>query len=222
MKYAAKIRSIGNVTHDVLGISVEKPEGLTYVPGQATEIFIDKEAWREEGRPFTFTSLPDDDHLEFTIKTYPERNGVTAQLRQLKAGDTLLLNDIFGEIAYKGEGVFIAGGAGVTPFIAIFRQLGKEGRIGNNRLLFANKRKEDIIHEEEFQRLLGAQFVNILSDEDLPGYKHGYISESLLKETLSGGGKYVYLCGPPPMMDAIEQQLAALGIDPALVVKEGF
>ncbi|WP_018627404.1 hypothetical protein [Niabella aurantiaca] len=222
MKYAAKIISIGNVTHDVLGISVEKPEGLTYVPGQATEIFIDNEAWKEEGRPFTFTSLPDDDHLEFTIKTYPERNGVTAQLRHLKAGDSLLLNDIFGEIAYKGEGLFIAGGAGITPFIAIFRQLNKEGRIGNNRLLFANKRKEDIIHEEEFQRLLGTGFANILSDEDLPGYEHGYISESLLKKMMSGGGKYIYLCGPPPMMDAVERQLAVLEIDPALIVKEGF
>jgi len=222
MKYPVKIRSIAYVTHDVLGIRVDKPAGWAYTPGQATEVFIDREGWKEEGRPFTFTSLPGDDHLEFTIKTYPERNGVTAQLRQLKEGDALLLNDIFGEIAYKGEGLFIAGGAGITPFIAIFRQLKEERRIGNNRLLFANKRREDIIHEEEFRRLLGPHFVNILSGETVPGYEHGYISEAILKKLISGSGEYLYLCGPPPMMDAVEQTLAALGIDPARVVKEGF
>ncbi|MCF3107156.1 flavodoxin reductase [Niabella sp. CC-SYL272] len=222
MKYPVKIRSIGHVTHDVLRIRVDKPEELVYVPGQATEIFIDREGWLEEGRPFTFTSLPDDDYLEFTIKTYPERNGVTAQLLQLQAGDGLLLNDVFGEITYKGEGTFIAGGAGLTPFLAILRQLEKEHHIENNRLLFANKRKADIIHEEELRRLLGANFVNILSDETLPGYEHGYISGALLRRMISDSNSYIYLCGPPPMMDAVERELQVLKTDPGRIVKEGF
>jgi ferredoxin-NADP reductase len=54
----------------------------------------------------------------------------------LHAGDELILHDIWGAIHYKGEGTFIAGGAGVTPFIAIFRQLQKDGKIGNNKLIF--------------------------------------------------------------------------------------
>ncbi|MCD2421166.1 flavodoxin reductase [Niabella pedocola] len=222
MKYPVKIRSIAHVTHDVLSIRVNKPEALEYTPGQATEVFIDREGWLEEGRPFTFTSLPDDNYLEFTIKTYPERKGVTAELLQLQAGDGLLLNDVFGEIAYKGEGIFIAGGAGLTPFLAILRQLDKEHRIGNNRLLFANKKKADIIHEAELRALLGAHFVNVLSDETIPGYAHGYISGDLLQKMIPDQEAYVYLCGPPPMMDAVERELLALKIDPARLVKEGF
>lgn len=210
------------MTHNVLMIRVDKPGGLDYTPGQATEIFINREGWLEEGRPFTFTSLPDDDYLEFTIKTYPERKAVTAQLLHLQTGDGLLLNDVFGEIAYKGEGVFIAGGAGLTPFLAILRQLGKEHRIGNNRLLFANKRKADIIQEAELRQLLGAHFVNILSDELLPGYEQGYISGDLLRKMIPDPEIYVYLCGPPPMMDAVERELSALKIDPARIIKEGF
>ncbi len=222
MKYPVKIRSIAHVTHDVLSIRVNKPEALEYTPGQATEVFIDREGWLEEGRPFTFTSLPDDNYLEFTIKTYPERKGVTAELLQLQAGDGLLLNDVFGEIAYKGEGIFIAGGAGLTPFLAILRQLDKEHRIGNNRLLFANKKKADIIHEAELRALLGAHFVNVLSDETIPGYAHGYISGDLLQKMIPDQEAYVYLCGPPPMMDAVERELLELKIDPARLVKEGF
>jgi predicted ferric reductase len=43
------------------------------------------------------------------------------RIRKLKHGDELIIRDVWGAIEYKGEGVFIAGGAGVTPFIAILR-----------------------------------------------------------------------------------------------------
>jgi predicted ferric reductase len=44
-------------------------------------------------------------------------------------------------IEYKGEGVFIAGGAGVTPFIAIFRKLRADDQIANNKLILPIKPK---------------------------------------------------------------------------------
>jgi predicted ferric reductase len=83
-------------------------------------------------RPFTFTSLNDNDYLEFIIKIYDSNDGVT-ELGKLKQGDELLIHDVWGAIEYK-EGVFIAGGAGVTPFIAILRQLQAENKIANNKL----------------------------------------------------------------------------------------
>src|SRR5690606_18797953 len=135
-------------THDVLKITTEKPAAINHQAGQAVDVSINQKGWEQELRAFTFTSLPDDSNLEFTIKTYPEHNGVTQQLRSLKTGDTLLIHDVFGDITYKGEGIFIAGGAGVTPFIAIFKQLEKEGKTGNNKLIFANKTKGDIILED--------------------------------------------------------------------------
>ena len=61
-----KILSIGHVTHDVLQIFTEKPLQLDFNPGQATEISINKEGWQNERRPFTFTSLPNDEYLQFT------------------------------------------------------------------------------------------------------------------------------------------------------------
>src|SRR6188472_2731611 len=143
--HIVKIKSIGKVTHDVVRIVLEKPAGYTFTSGQATEVAINKEKWKEEKRPFTFTCLPEDDYLEFTIKTYPSHKGVTNELLLLKQEDELILHDIFGAIAYKGEGVFIAGGAGVTPFISILRFLRSRNELGGNKLIFANKRKEDII-----------------------------------------------------------------------------
>jgi len=128
----------------------------------------------------------------------------------------------FGAIAYKKEGIFIAGGAGITPFICIFRYLQSKNETGNNKLIFANKTKDDIILAPEFEKLLGKKFINILSDEKADGYAHGQITEGFLKTHISNSAKNVYICGPPPMMDAIEKQLAKLKIDKKQIIKEAF
>jgi ferredoxin-NADP reductase len=203
-------------------IVTDKPKHYTFTPGQATDVSINKEGWRNEKRPFTFTCLPDNDYLQFTIKTYPSHKGVTNQLLQLKRNDELILHEVFGAISYKGEGVFIAGGAGVTPFISIFRKLESKNKIGNNMLLFANKIKADIILEEEFKKLLGPNFVNILSEEKATGYSHGQITEGFLKAHIVDFDMVFYICGPDPMMDAVEKQLANLQVAENLIVKESF
>ena len=214
------IKSIDKVTHDVLRIVLQKPGNYTFTPGQATEVAINKERWKDERRPFTFTCLPDADYLEFTIKTYPSHKGVTNELLNLKPGDELILHDVWGAISYKGEGIFIAGGAGITPFLSIFRYLNSINKIKGNKLIFANKTKADIIHEKELQRLLEDSFVNILSDESIEGYEHGYITESFLKKNLLATNEKFYVCGPPPMMEAVQKILSGLGVGDDSVVVE--
>ena len=150
-----KILSIVNATHDVLKIKTEKPLGISYFPGQAVDVSIDKPNLEKETKPFTFTSIPSDDHLEFLIKVYPQHKGVTEQIEKLNQGDTLLIGDVFGAIKYKEEGVIIAGGAGITPFIAILKDLEKQNKIGNNKLIFANKTSGDIIEKGLFKPFIG-------------------------------------------------------------------
>jgi len=220
--FTVKIKSIQHITHDVLQIVTEKPPEYNFTPGQATEVSINKSDWKDKKRPFTFTSLPDSDYIEFTIKTYPSHKGVTNELLKLKINEELILHEVFGAIAYKGDGIFIGGGAGVTPFICILRYLQSKKKIGNNKLIFANKTKGDIINEEEFKKILGENFINILSDEKAEGYAHGQITESFLKTHISESTKNVYICGPPPMMDAIEKQLLHIKIDKKNIIKEVF
>ncbi len=222
MNHITKILSIVPITHDVFRITAEKPEDLDYKSGQAVDISLNKIGWENEIRTFTFTSIPSNSFIEFTIKTYPSHNGVTNQIRELKAGDTIILRDIYGDISYKGTGIFIAGGAGVTPFISIFKQLEKEGKINNNKLIFANKTKSDIIDEDRFRKLLGKNFINILSDEQIDGYESGFITSDLIKSNIDYDSKFFYLCGPPPMMNAVEQHFNTLGISSEYIVKEGF
>lgn len=217
-----KIISTANATHDVVHIKTEKPKGISFFPGQAVDVALHKPNWETELRAFTFTSLPTDGYLEFFIKTYPEHHGVTEQIGKLKQGDTLCIGDVFGDIQYKGEGVFIAGGAGITPFISIFKKLQKEQKLGNNKLIFANKTEADIIERSYFNEVLGKHFINVLSEEEKHGFEHGYISKDLIKEQAPSKNTYFYLCGPPPMMDTVLNQLQELGIDEAQIIKEQF
>lgn len=193
-----------------------------FIPGKATEVSIYKEGWKDEKRPFSFTSLPVNNFLEFTIKIYPNHQGVTNQIWQLRENDELILHDVFGDIAYQTEGTFIAGGAGITPFIPIFRNLQFKNEIGKNKLIFANKTKADIILEDEFRSLLGKNFINVLSDESIDGYLNGYIDEKVLLANVQDLKTYFYICGPPPMMDAIEKILNKLQIEKELIITESF
>jgi hypothetical protein len=50
--HPVKIKSLTHVTHDVLQITTEKPSGYTFTPGQATDVSINKEGWKEEFASF--------------------------------------------------------------------------------------------------------------------------------------------------------------------------
>lgn len=219
-EHIVKILSIEPVTHNVKHFKLQKPGGYQFIPGQATEVAINKPGWESERRPFTFTSLNEWDHLEFTIKIYSDHKGVTDQLGQLKPGDELLLHDVWGAIQYKGEGTFIAGGAGVTPFIAIFRQLQKDHALGNNKLIFSNKTRKDIILKDEFSAMLGNNFINTLTQDDAPGYDHHKIDKEYLQKKISSFDQQFYICGPDEMVKSVKDILPAIGAKQDLITVE--
>lgn len=219
-EYIVKILNIEQVTHNVKRFQFEKPLGYSFKPGQATDVSINVPALRDEKRPFTFTSLNSAEYLEFTIKIYTDHNGITNELGKLKPGSELIIRDVWGDIAYKGKGIFIGGGAGITPFISIFRDLQQFNKIEGNILIFANKTKKDIILESELKRLLGNSFINILSDEKLEGYSFGFITEKFLKVNIPKHFNNFYLCGPPPMMETILKHLSSLGVREDLITME--
>ena len=222
MSHTVVIENIERVTHDVRKYTFEKPMGYTYEPGQATEVAVDKKGWRDEKRPFTFTSLNKSGHLQFIIKSYPDHNGVTEQISKLQEGDAFVIEEPWGTIQYKGPGVFLAGGAGVTPFIAIFRDLYKKGEIDGNKLIFSNKTEKDIILEDEFSNMLGDNFINVITDEETDRYINldGFIDKDFLADQIDDFDQPFYVCGPPAFNDAMIEYLKELGADPSELVFE--
>jgi len=225
MDFIVKVLEIKEVTHNVKSFRLEKPGGYTFVPGQATDVSINKPGWEEEKRPFTFTSLNEYPYLEFTIKRYSDHDGVTNNIHQLKEGDELIIRDVWGAIAYSGPGYFIAGGAGITPFIAILRQLHKDQKLAGNKLIFANKTSADIIYEQELSAMLGKDILNIISDEKPHAdgnnsYRYGRINEDFLLVEIPAFNTHFYVCGPDKMISDINEILMRHGAKPDSVVFE--
>jgi ferredoxin-NADP reductase len=219
-EHIVKILDILMITHNVKRFRVEKPQGYSFLPGQATEVSINVPEFMEEKRPFTFTCLNSADFLEFTIKIYPEHHGITNELGKLNPGSELIIRDVWGAISYRGEGVFIAGGAGITPFLSILRDLYQKNKVTGNKLIFANRTRGDIILENELICMLGGAFISILSDDKSEGYSYGVITEEFLKANIPERTDNYYVCGPPPMMDSVLTQLAHLGISDNSIIME--
>ena len=221
MEAIVKILDIKQVTHDVKQFRVEKPKGYHFIPGQATDVSINKPEWKDKKNPFTFTGFNDDPFLQFTIKGYPDHHGVTGQLHQLKPGDEIIVRDVWGAIEYTGPGVFLAGGAGITPFLAILRQLHRDHKARGNTLYFSNKTVADIIEHQELLDILGvrANFV-ITNEKPAEGYFHGRIDKKFLQEQLTDFHLPFYVCGPDDMVKELTDTLTALGATPESLVFE--
>lgn len=213
-----KILKIEDLTHDVRRYRCEKPENYQFTPGQATEVSLKKEGWKEEKRPFTFTSLPEDDHLEFTIKSYPDHDGATEQIGKAEEGDAFLIGEAWGAIEYKGPGLFLAGGAGITPFISIIRMLEAKGENDRNALVFSNKTAKDLIMHDYWREVFGQNYLSTLTAEKKQGHEHHRITKNWLAENVSNLQQYFYICGPNQMVFDLHDALCELGVaDPKIV-----
>lgn len=217
-KHIVKILAADFVTHNVKRFRVEKPAEYYFIPGQATVLAINSIGLETELRPFTFTCLNTVDYLEFIIKIYKGHDGITEKLENLKIGDELILHEVFGTIGYKGSGVFIAGGAGITPFIAILRQLKEEDKLLGNTLLFGNKTTEDIVLHQELNDLLGEHYLDIISNPSgsISGKR---IDRQLLSDYIDLAS-YYYICGPDQFTSDIVSNLKDLGVPDSLIVIE--
>ncbi|HET8700309.1 MAG TPA: FAD-binding oxidoreductase [Nitrococcus sp.] len=221
MAYTVTLLRSGCVTHNVLRLTTTRPEEFDFVPGQGVRLVLTKAGWEKKGRPFTPTSLREDGVLEFTIKIYDDHDGVTRQVRSLRPGDTLQIGEPFGAITYRGPGVYIAGGAGITPFLAHLRTLAAEGKLDGHGLLFSNRTPDDVIEEHELRHYLGDRCVFTCTRESRPGYLNQRIDQDFLAEHISDFNQYFYICGPRPFNRDLNETLQALGVNPERLVCEG-
>lgn len=210
------------VTHDVKRFIFEKPKGYEYIPGQATTLSIPNSKWAEDYREFSFTSLNEDYVLEFTIKAYPSHNGFTKQFHMLEPGNEVLLHEPFGTIQYEGKGVFLAGGSGITPFLAIFRHLHKTSHLDGNVLFFSNKMAKDIILEKELRQMFGDNLILTLTRDKTPGYEHERISKELIQKYVKDLNQKFYICGPDPFVIGLKETLEKMGVKENDIVAESF
>lgn len=201
------IIQLNEISKNIFQIKTTKEKEFLYSPGQAVFITYDNQK-----KPFTITSIPEDDFLEFIIKIYDEHNGFTKKLRNLKVNDELEISQPFGTISYKGEGLFIVGGTGITPFLSIIKKLQKENKtLEKSKLIYSSKLEEEIIKRDYLIKQFKENYKEIITS------KEKRIDEELLKENLNY--EYYYICGPFIFSKEIENILLNLGIKKEKIIK---
>lgn len=173
-------------------------------------------------RPYTPSSLVGTiGFFELTVKRY-ETGAVSRYLHDRRIGEAVEISGphagghwVDGMATRVG---FVAGGSGITPMVSIIRWILAKRLPVELWLVFANKTEADIILQEEFERAAREHShfhcYHIL-DQPPAGWSMGVgrVTPDMLRAHLPppGPGTVVFLCGPPPMVDALEGNLKALG-----------
>jgi ferredoxin-NADP reductase len=217
MDHLVKIIHIDWLTHDVIRLKLEKPEFYIFKAGQAIEATIDIHGFRNDRAPFTLTGLAGDDYLELILKVYSDHKGMSLAISELKIGDSLIISDAWDSYPNKGPGTFIAGGTGITPFIAILRQLKAEGMVKGSRLFFYNKTEEDVFLYDELYQILGDRFLNIFTRQRKEGFLFGRIDKDFIKSHFKDYMLPVYICGPNNFAEQVRELLIEENFEDTLI-----
>lgn len=217
--HIVKVLETQCLTYNVKRFVIEKPTGFIFTPGQSTNVSINKPGLEDILRPYSFTCCNSDNYLEFVIKIHTEHNGVTEKLADIQTGDELIIHEVFGSLKYKGPGVFIARGSGITPFLAILRQLKLNNALRHNILLFANHFDEDIILKDELDEMLGDRCQHILDHHAKDDVDSGRINNMLLEAYWDPISHY-YICGPEDFVYKMIDDLIDIGVDEERIVIE--
>ena len=219
MEYLVKILKIESLTPNIKRFIVEKPKNYNFISGQHTIISINKSELKDRKKPYSISSSDKDNFLEFIIKIYDERNGITKEFDKLKPKNELIVGEPKGKISYKGNGTFIAAGTGINPFFSIIKSLG-ENEMKNNFLIYSNKTKDQIILEKELKEMFKDNLILTLTQEKIKGYENKRVDKDFLKKNIKNFAQKFYICGPFKMVRELKQALIELGAKEEDIISE--
>jgi propane monooxygenase reductase component len=238
-----RITAIDAVTHDIVSLRLTAVEPATYEfkPGQYSDISI---PGTEEHRSFSMaTTQSTPGEVEFLIKKYAGGKFSALLDEGLSVGDELHINGPYGAFTIK-EGhalpvVCIGGGAGMAPILSLLRHLNETGNTRPVRFYYGARTAADLFYVEEIltlgKGLRDFEFIACLS-ESLPDAgsadagllpaalipQAGNVTEVVARREAELPKCEVYLCGPPPMVDAALLFLEAQGVPKDQVFYDSF
>src|SRR6201987_1778520 len=221
------------VTHDMrhLVLRLIEPGEVKFFPGQYMDIAI---PGTDATRSFSManTSSRESGLLEFVIKVYPDGKFSRFLAEKLAEGDRLDLSGPFGVFTLRdGENdlVFVGGGAGMAPILALLRTLGERGIQRKATFFYGARAKRDLCFEAELhelqRKLPNFRYIPALSEPDLEDEwegETGLITDVVKRHASDLTGAHAYVCGPPPMVEAALPLLGQLGVEEKRIYYDKF
>src|SRR3954453_1584924 len=207
-------------------ITLENRSALGFLPGQYVNIQV---PGTDQTRSYSFSSGPRADEVSFLLRETPTGALPTYLRERAKVGDRVEFQGPLGSFYLRPVQrpvLFLAGGTGLAPFLAMLHKLAQDGVEHPVHLIFGVTKDADLVKIDELDDYTktepGFSYTCTLADEG-SSYPHkGYVTRYIEPEHLNGGDVDVYLCGPPPMVDAVRGFLTAQSVAPTNFFYEKF
>lgn len=205
--------------------------GFDYEAGQFAWLNLGASPFAHKENPFSIASAPaSGPNVSFLVK---ELGDATSRVGDVEIGSLAYVDGPHGALTLSGRDApgigLIAGGIGIAPLIGMLRQLSLEDDPRPRKLLYADKEPEQIVHRDELKTLGADNKTDVVFVYDAPpkGWtgEAGRIDVTLLARQFAPSElqEWVFvLCGPPPMLDAVEHALIDLGVAPKRILSERF
>jgi ferredoxin-NADP reductase/ferredoxin len=221
----AAVEAVEPLTHDItrLVLRVLTPEDFSFLPGQYIDLWVPGVEDGSARRSFSLANLPGDGRIELMIKRYPGGRLSGMLDSHIQAGLEMRFTGPYGVFHLRRADrpiLMIAGGSGMAPILSVLRQLAAEGCRRPVRFFYGARSDRDLFHMEEIAAL-GKQLEDFRFEPVVGGFVHERVDEFLRRGELAQPD--VYMCGPPPMLEAAEPMLIdAHGIDEQRIFQDKF
>jgi NAD(P)H-flavin reductase/ferredoxin len=211
----ATVTEVTDLTHDIVGVKLSVHDEFSWLPGQ----YIDLHVPGADGvrRSFSIASLPGDNAIELMIKRYPGGRLSGMLGNEIESQTQLRLTGPYGAFHLRRSEapiLMIAGGSGMAPVLGVLRQLAAERCQRPVRFYYGAREERDLFALDEIaalgERLSDFRFIPVTGR-----FVHEAVDEELAAPD-------VYMCGPPPMLEATEAMLTGRGVDPARIFQDKF
>lgn len=222
---AATVAGVEALSETSFRLRVTLPAAMPFLPGQYVNVQV---PGTTATRAYSFSSHPQATEASFLIRNIPG-GLMSGYLARAKAGDRMDLTGPMGAFYLRPvtrPQVFLAGGTGLAPFLSMLEQIATQGTDQPIRLFYAVTRDADLVELDRLHSLAALipslDIVTIVAAPEVDHPRRGYVTDHLTAADLWEGAADVYLCGPPPMVEAVRAHMAALGVTPAAFLFEKF
>ncbi|EJL85781.1 2-polyprenylphenol hydroxylase-like oxidoreductase [Herbaspirillum sp. CF444] len=219
----AAVAPFGDAAYELaLDVAGDAPP---FLPGQYVNIGVPGSG---QHRSYSFSSASGARRMTFLIKHVPG-GLMSGWLAGAASGATLEMTGPLGSFYLRAVTrplLFLAGGTGLAPFLSMLEELARQGTNHPVHMIYGVTRDQDLVLVERLQeyalRVPGFTFTTCVADPGTAHERQGYVTQHMPAQALHAGNVDVYLCGPPPMVEAVQKYFKTEGITPASFHYEKF
>ncbi|MGP4094894.1 ferredoxin reductase family protein [Nonomuraea sp. KM90] len=211
----------GRIT--VLVLRPNGHDGLRFQPGQFAWITVGRSPFSVTSHPFSFSSSAESAEAGGTVAVAVKALGdFTSGVSAVQPGTTVYVDGphgVFSIDQYEGAGFcLIAGGVGIVPALSMLRTLADRDDVRPVVLFSAHRDWDSVPFREEIGELTGRlnlRVVHVLEQPppDWTGETGHITADTLRRHLPSAHPRFQYfICGPNPMLDAMEAAIPQLGV----------